>query len=74
MNATWENTVDPLDADAALSDIQSILRHNGMSTTDLAVELGWKRARVEDFLFGVDIPKLDDFKEVAKAINYDLEF
>lgn len=74
MNATWGNEVDPLDADAALSDIQSILRHKGMSTTDLAVEVGWKRGRVEDFLYGVDIPKLEDFKEVAKVLNYDLEF
>ena len=74
MSVTWGNTVDPLDADAALSDIQSILRHKEMSTTDLAVELGWKRGRVEDFLYGVDIPKLEDFKEVAKALNYDLEF
>lgn len=74
MNAIRENAVDPLDADAALSDIQSILRHKGMSTTDLAVEVGWKRSRVEEFLYGVDIPKLEEFKEVAKVLNYDLEF
>lgn len=69
-----QEEVDPLDADAAISDIQGILRHNGMSTTDLAVELGWKRNKVEDFLFGVDIPSIKDFKEVARVLQYELEF
>ena len=68
------NIVDALDAEAAITDIQSILRNRGMSTTDLAVELGWKRKQVEDFLYGVDIPTLKHFKEVANVLDYDLEF
>ena len=68
------NIVDALDAEAAITDIQSILRNRGMSTTDLAVELGWKRRQVEDFLYGVDIPSLQHFNEVAKVLDYELEF
>ena len=68
------NIVDALDAEAAITDIQSILRNRGMSTTDLAVELGWKRRQVEDFLYGVDIPSLQHFNEVAKVLDYVLEF
>ena len=68
------NIVDALDAEAAITDIQSILRNRGMSTTDLAVELGWKRKQVEDFLYGVDIPSLQHFNEVAKVLDYELEF
>ena len=74
MSVNREDLVDPLDADAALSDIQNILRNSGRSTTDLAVELGWKRGRVDDFLYGVDIPKVEDFKAVAKVLDYELEF
>ena len=47
--------VDPLDAAFAISEIQGIIVNRGMSTTDLAVELGWKRQQVEEFLYGVDI-------------------
>lgn len=68
------NLIDPLDADAAISDIQSILRHKGMSTYDLAVELGWSRAKVEEFLHGVDIPNRVEFEEVARVLDYELEF
>lgn len=68
------NIVDALDAEAAITDIQSILRNRGMSTTDLAVELGWKRKQVEDFLYGVDIPSLQHFNEVAKVLDYELDF
>ena len=45
-----------------------------MSTTDLAVELGWKRKQVEEFLYGTNIPSLSQFEEVAKALDYELEF
>lgn len=66
--------VDPLDAEAALSEMQSILRHRGMSTTDLAVELGWTRNMTEDFFFGVDFPSLKQFQAVASVLQYRLEF
>lgn len=68
------NIVDALDAEAAITDIQSILLNRGMSTTDLAVELGWKRKQVEDFLYGVDIPSLKQFNEVANVLDYELDF
>lgn len=66
--------VDELDAEAAISDIQGLLRHRGMSTTDLAVELGWSRIKVEEFLYGVDVPSKSDFDQVSKVLNYTLEF
>lgn len=66
--------VDPLDAEYAISEIQGILKARGMSTTDLAVELGWKRKQVEEFLYGTDIPSLSDFKQVAHALQYELDF
>lgn len=66
--------VDPLDAEYAISEIQGILKARGMSTTDLAVELGWKRKQVEEFLYGTDIPFLSDFKQVAHALQYELDF
>lgn len=65
--------VDPLDAAFAISEIQGIIVNRGMSTTDLAVELGWKRQQVEEFLYGVDIPSLSTFKAVAKVLDYQLE-
>lgn len=68
------NIVDALDAEAAITDIQSILLNRGMSTTDLAVELGWKRKQVEEFLYGVDIPSLKQFNEVANVLDYELDF
>lgn len=74
MANTAKYIVDPLDAECAISDIQGILNHRGMSTTDLAVELGWKRKQVEDFLFGTDTPSLSDFTEVARILNYELDF
>ena len=66
--------VSPLDAEAAISDIISILRNRGMSTTDLAVELGWKRNKVDEFLYGVDVPSKSEFEEVAKILDYTLDF
>ena len=66
--------VDPLDAEAAISDFISILRNRGMSTTDLAVELGWKRNKVDEFLYGVDVPSKSEFEEVAKMLDYTLDF
>lgn len=66
--------VDTLDAEYAISEIQSILTNRGMSPTDLAVELGWRRKQVEEFLFGVDTPSLKQFEEVAKALDYELDF
>ena len=66
--------IDPLDAEYAISEIQSILTNRGMSPTDLAVELGWKRKQVEEFLYGVDTPSLKQFQEVAKALDYELDF
>ena len=66
--------VSPLDAEAAISDIISILRNRGMSTTDLAVELGWKRNQVDEFLYGVDVPSKSEFEEVAKILDYTLDF
>ena len=74
MAITAKYVVDPLDAECAISDIQGIIRDRGMSTTDLAIELGWKRKQVEEFLFGVDIPSLEHFQEVAKALDYELDF
>lgn len=68
-----EVPVDPLDAEVAISDIKNILHNRGMSTTDLACELGWKRSKVEDFLFGVDVPKRSEFALVAKVLDYELE-
>lgn len=66
--------VSVLDAEAAISDIISILRNRGMSTTDLAVELGWKRNKVDEFLYGVDTPLKSEFEAVAKVLDYTLEF
>lgn len=74
MAETAKYIVDPLDAEYAISDIQGILNNRGMSTTDLAVELGWKRKQVEEFLYGTDIPSLKQFEEVAKALDYELDF
>lgn len=65
--------VDPLDAAFAISEIQGIIVNRGMSTTDLAVELGWKRQQVEEFLYGVDTPSLSAFKAVAKVLDYQLD-
>ena len=66
--------VSPLDAEAFISDFISILRNRGMSTTDLAVELGWKRNQVDEFLYGVDVPSKSEFEEVAKTLDYTLDF
>lgn len=66
--------VSPLDAEAFISDFISILRNRGMSTTDLAVELGWKRNQVDEFLYGVDTPLKSEFEAVAKVLDYTLEF
>lgn len=66
--------VSALDAEAFISDFISILRNRGMSTTDLAVELGWKRNKVDEFLYGVDVPKKSEFEAVAKVLEYELEF
>ena len=69
-----EQIVSPLDAEAFISDFISILRNRGMSTTDLAVELGWKRNQVDEFLYGVDVPSKSEFEEVAKTLDYTLDF
>ena len=69
-----EQIVSPLDAEAFISDFISILRNRGMSTTDLAVELGWKRNKVDEFLYGVDTPLKSEFEAVAKVLDYTLEF
>ena len=74
MAETAKYIVDPLDAECAISDIRWILNNRGMSTTDLAVEIGWKRKQVEDFLYGTDIPSLKQFEEVSKALDYELDF
>ena len=66
--------VSHLDAEAFISDFISILRNRGMSTTDLAVELGWKRNKVDEFLYGVDVPSKSEFEEVAKILDYTLDF
>ena len=66
--------VSVLDAEAAISDIISILRNRGMSTTDLAVELGWKRNKVDEFLYGVDTPLKSEFQAVASVLDYELDF
>lgn len=66
--------VSPIDAEAFISDFISILRNRGMSTTDLAVELGWKRNKVDEFLYGVDTPLKSEFEAVAKVLDYTLEF
>ena len=65
--------VDVIDAEAAISDIQNILHNRGMSSTDLAVELGWKRVQVEDFLYGVNTPSRAEFETVAKFLDYELD-
>ena len=69
-----EQIVSPLDAEAFISDFISILRNRGMSTTDLSVELGWKRNKVDEFLYGVDTPLKSEFEAVAKVLDYTLEF
>ncbi len=66
--------VSELDAEAFISDFISILRNRGMSTTDLAVELGWKRNKVDEFLYGVDTPLKSELEAVAKVLDYTLEF
>lgn len=74
MAETAKYIVDPLDAEYAISDIQGILNNRGMSTTDLAVDLGWKRKQVEEFLYGTDIPCIAQFEEVARVLDYELDF
>lgn len=74
MANTAKYIVDPLDAEYAISEIQGILKARDMSTTDLAVELGWKRKQVEEFLYGTNIPSLNQFEEVAKVLDYELDF
>ena len=74
MANTAKYIVDPLFALCAISDIQWILNSRGMSTTDLAVEIGWERKQVEEFLYGTNIPSLNQFEEVAKALDYELDF
>ena len=66
--------VSPIDAEAAISDFISILRNRGMSTTDLAIELGWKRNQVDKFLYGVDTPLKSEFEAVAAVLDYELDF
>ena len=66
--------VSPLDAEAFISDFISILRNRGMSTTDLAVELGWKRNKVDEFLYGVDTPLKSEFEAIAAVLDYTLDF
>ena len=66
--------VSELDAVAFISDFKNILRNRGMSTTDLAVELGWKRNKVDEFLCGVDTPLKSEFEAVAKVLDYTLDF
>lgn len=69
-----EIPVDPLDASAALSDIQGKMRQMEMSVYDLALELGWEKNKVEEFLYGTDIPKRSTFEEVASVLDYELDF
>ena len=69
-----EQIVSPLDAEAFISDFISILRNRGMSTTDLAVELGWKRNKVDEFLYGVDTPLKSEFEAIAQVLEYELDF
>lgn len=66
--------VSPLDAEVFISDFISILRNRGMSTTDLACELGWKRNKVDEFLYGVDVPSKSEFEAVASILDYTLDF
>ncbi len=74
VNQRLAQILSPLDAEAFISDFISILRNRGMSTTDLAVELGWKRNKVDEFLYGVDTPLKSEFEAVAKVLDYTLEF
>ena len=74
VNQRLAQILSPLDAEAFISDFISILRNRGMSTTDLAVELGWKRNKVDEFLYGVDVPLKSEFEAVAKVLDYTLEF
>ena len=74
VNQRLVQIVSALDAEAFISDFISILRNRGMSTTDLAVELGWKRNKVDEFLYGVDVPSKSEFEEVAKFLDYTLDF
>lgn len=66
--------VDPLDAEAAISDFISVLRNRGMSTSDLALELGWSRNKVDKFFYGVDTPKKSEFVQVAEVLEVTLDF
>ena len=74
VNQRLAQILSPLDAEAFISDFISILRNRGMSTTDLAVELGWKRNKVDEFLYGVDTPLKSEFEAVAKVLDSTLEF
>ena len=73
-NTAQQFIVDPLDAEFALSELQGIMQARGMSTTDLAVELGWKRKKVDEFFHCVDFPTYKEFKAVAEALEYELDF
>lgn len=73
--ANASNIVDPLDAEYAISEILGALSARGMSTTDLAVEIGWKRKNVEDVLYSPSsLPKRSDLDAMAKALDIELEW
>ena len=72
--ANASNIVDPLDAEYAISEILGALSARGMSTTDLAVELGWKRKNVEDVLYSPSsLPKRSDLVAMAKVLDIELD-
>lgn len=73
-NTAQQFIVDPLDAEFALSELQGIMQARGMSTTDLAVELGWRRRKVEEVLYSPSsVPLRSDLEAMAKVLDIDLD-
>lgn len=68
------NIVSPLDAEYAVSIIQESINARGMSTTDLAVELGWKRKQVEEVLYGTDSPTRSSLEAIASVLDIELDW
>lgn len=66
--------IDPIDAAAAICDLQILYRKKGLSLHDLASELDWPEKRVYEFFTGTEFPSRQEFQSMAEALNYTLDF
>lgn len=72
--AKRKKSVDPIDAAAAICDLQTLYRKRGLSIDDLAIELDWSPSKVYEFFTGNDFPSREDFEAMASVLNYSLDF